>query len=1110
MPVRGGHNELYLGLTVGALCVALWQARSHRRVSNDLTTLSDAARELLRRGVRTKPIRLRTRQAQSAWNTFALNRSRVSRMQSENDTYSEILSLSGRLGANGLEHRAEAGELAQLLAAVGKPEVQAVWILQGESQQLKFLAGSGGTAERARSVVLKHARLILEQGGAAQSAVVDLTTDPLEDTRVLGVGGLLVVPIKGPIRAERTNAGAIVFGVVSGISSISAQRRIVLSALADHVAAVYASAQRTVQVCSEQQREREYFLGLSHDLKSPGIRALYALRELRSVDCDRERSFEIIEQAIAEQLEMIGETVDVVRYRSGTMTSNPVRIGISAALLPLLAGFRGQAQAKRLDLLVKIPEEHVIEVDPVQFRRVIGNLLSNAIKYTSIGGVELSVTTRGELLECRIADTGMGVPETERGKLFTEFFRAGNCGEIPGSGIGLAIAKRLIEANGGSIAYEPNPFGGAIFTVSVKRGAAEAPPAESLQMSRILVVEDDPACARIVERHCRRIGPHIATAHSLAEARRKLRVERFELVISDGSLGDGNVEDLLPEIPSETALLLVTGDTNRSALTDLVSRRNSTVLEKPVEPLLLEQIVRRLLCEVQPRSSRQPLKAAVAAIAAFFALVPSGTALAEAADNLTVSGMTFACPECRQVNQRECLVPETGADGNRKAVLVQCSAMLEQLLRELNLEIRATGHFPGTLPRPAEFVQFLRAKGSNASSKRVYELAAVAGAARMNVLGASSELSSAELLEFARLLLREFPSAFTSSRSEQPLRAALDWAWPVLQEMDSRAAIELFTNAILTDPTAAQPGAPIEQLFSQLTTVDLVQDLARLDVMGETARRLNDPRAEEFEQVSKFLEVCAGSASPQAEGDAEVSCRPSGLPLHPAALVYEQRVQTQRILEKVRSAKGDVSGQIALLATLTEEHSFTPEVHATVESILSGVADDTTAKQLLLGNSDFIAVAAKIAERDETIARMLRELSASVTETAEEYDQHRARSPAPSVMKTAVGWSVAELSVGAAALLLGALCLRLALSRFAMSRNALILPDVPALSPADAVELTGLKTYFSLSAAPTIYELTRSYRQRARSVHPDTSGCDAAEFADLHQRYLRCRTLLER
>jgi signal transduction histidine kinase len=99
-------------------------------------------------------------------------------------------------------------------------------------------------------------------------------------------------------------------------------------------------------------------------------------------------------------------------------------------------------------------------------RHVLTNLLSNAVKYSRAGvPVEFTLAMQDDAVIFRVADQGIGIPAGDRKQLFTAFHRGQNVGQIPGSGLGLVIAKRCAELHGGEISCESTEGAGTVFTV---------------------------------------------------------------------------------------------------------------------------------------------------------------------------------------------------------------------------------------------------------------------------------------------------------------------------------------------------------------------------------------------------------------------------------------------------------------------------------------------------------------------------------------------------------------------------------------------------------------------------------------------------------------------
>jgi CheY-like chemotaxis protein len=202
------------------------------------------------------------------------------------------------------------------------------------------------------------------------------------------------------------------------------------------------------------------------------------------------------------------------------------------------------------------PADWSVRADPQRLRQVLLNLLSNAVKFNRLQGrVEVRARVEGEHIRILVADQGPGLSEAQVQRLFTPFERLGaERSAVEGTGLGLALSKRLIEAMGGSIGVDSD-HAGACFWIALPRAPASAPtlldtplptsaPAETTR--RILSVEDNVSNQALIRTLCER-RPHwqLTEASSLAEAEAALRTARPDLILLDLHLSDGNGEDLL-------------------------------------------------------------------------------------------------------------------------------------------------------------------------------------------------------------------------------------------------------------------------------------------------------------------------------------------------------------------------------------------------------------------------------------------------------------------------------------------------------------------------------------------------------------------------------------
>jgi CheY-like chemotaxis protein len=179
--------------------------------------------------------------------------------------------------------------------------------------------------------------------------------------------------------------------------------------------------------------------------------------------------------------------------------------------------------------------------------QVLTNLLSNAHKYSPAGGkIDLKAVTVHDLVEVHVTDSGIGISPTEQSQLFTRFYRATNkvVQEAGGTGLGLAITRSLVELHGGSIRVKSTVGEGSTFTVSLPLNIVDgkhdeaATPASDTGQRRLLVVEDEPAIAGLLQRYLQRAGYLVTIATTASEGLRQARWLRPDLITLDVQLPD--------------------------------------------------------------------------------------------------------------------------------------------------------------------------------------------------------------------------------------------------------------------------------------------------------------------------------------------------------------------------------------------------------------------------------------------------------------------------------------------------------------------------------------------------------------------------------------------
>lgn len=171
-------------------------------------------------------------------------------------------------------------------------------------------------------------------------------------------------------------------------------------------------------------------------------------------------------------LHLIGEMLVVTRIESGKMQFTPAFTHIDALIESVLLDFAGQAQVRHMQLSYQPPADTLpmAYIDAEKIRAVIQNLIENAFNYTKDHGtITVTATAEGSEIRVCVKDDGIGIPKQQQSGLFNKFFRADNAAKVKtdGSGLGLFVAKRIIERHHGTIGFESSEKGGTTFYFTV-------------------------------------------------------------------------------------------------------------------------------------------------------------------------------------------------------------------------------------------------------------------------------------------------------------------------------------------------------------------------------------------------------------------------------------------------------------------------------------------------------------------------------------------------------------------------------------------------------------------------------------------------------------------
>jgi PAS domain S-box-containing protein len=298
------------------------------------------------------------------------------------------------------------------------------------------------------------------------------------------------------------------------------------------------------------RRKDEFLATLAHELRNPlaPIRSAVEILKLKAPDDPTLQAVQgMIDRQLRHLVRLVDDLLDVSRITRGRLQLRRERVALAEVLEQALEASRPHVECAGHDLSVALPPAPVyLDADPVRLAQVFLNLIHNACKYTDPGGqIRVSAEMDGPEVVVTVADTGIGVPPEDLARLFEMFAQLGPTGERAqgGLGIGLSLARGLVEMHGGSIeARSEGPGKGTQLVVrlpTLPGGSAAQPapaPAAAVQPAaarRVLVVDDHRDVVESLALLLRATGYQVEIAHDGLEAIEAAGRYRPDLVLLD-------------------------------------------------------------------------------------------------------------------------------------------------------------------------------------------------------------------------------------------------------------------------------------------------------------------------------------------------------------------------------------------------------------------------------------------------------------------------------------------------------------------------------------------------------------------------------------------------
>ncbi len=381
------------------------------------------------------------------------------------------------------------------------------------------------------------------------------------------------------------------------------------------------------------EAKSNFLANMSHEIRTP-INAVLGMNEVILRECKDENILEYsrnIESAGRTLLSLINDILDFSKIEAGSMEINETDYDFSAVINDIYNMVHIKASQKDLKLIFDIEDTlpESMHGDEMRLRQIIVNILNNAIKYTSEGSVTLKITGSREftdriILNIQVTDTGLGIKDEDKEKLFEKFKRLDidKNKTVEGSGLGLAITSSLLDLMGGSISVESEYGHGSVFTMTLPQrvvndasiGDFKAKLSESLKERKaykekltapdaeVLVVDDTPMNHVVIKELLKNIKLKVDSVTSGMECLEKQHKKKYDIIFLDYRMPGMDGIETLAELKKDTEgpnqdtpVIVLTANAISGARENFLREGFDDYLSKPIESDKLEDTLIRYL-----------------------------------------------------------------------------------------------------------------------------------------------------------------------------------------------------------------------------------------------------------------------------------------------------------------------------------------------------------------------------------------------------------------------------------------------------------------------------------------------------------------------------------